>query len=142
MSQILHLFRGSVVLPSPLLTPVPLPERTVCPTNSPDRLLLTAIFSPQGTPDPGCAITAYVQTQLGEGQFFDIAAFTFAATGETRSFNLSAGAPITTATQLTQNALAAGTSVNGVLGRQYRCIVLVTGGYPAGSELEISGQFA
>lgn len=142
MSQVIILYSGTVLPAVPLITPVLLPSQPFAPTSLPERLLLTANFTPLGTPDPACKVTAFVQTRLGTGGFWDIASFEFGDTGETRIFNLSALSPVTTATVLTQQALPANTCVNGILGREYQAIVLATGTYPAGSGLEISAQFS
>lgn len=142
MSQIITLYKGSLSLALPSVPPVAaaLDSQPVAGSFIPRHMLLSAAFRPTGTVDPANRVTVYVQTRLGDDEFYDIAAFEFADVGLTRIVNLTAATPITTPLTLTTGALAVNTAVDGILGREFKADVRVMGAYASGSMINVAAQ--
>jgi hypothetical protein len=78
----------------------------------------------------GVSVMVYFQTSFDQGQTpVDIAAFEFTNASGTDVVNLSALTPRATPLAPTQQALAAGSSNDGLLGDRLRVVVVVTGTY-------------
>ena len=78
----------------------------------------------------GATVAVYFQTSFDQGQTpIDIAAIQFTTASGTDVVNLSALTPRTTPLVPTQQALAAGSSNDGLLADRLRVVVVVTGTY-------------
>lgn len=85
--------------------------------------------------------TVYVQTSIDQGQTaIDIAAIEFAQASGTEIVNLSALTPKTTPAAPTQQSLAPGSSVDGVLGDCLRAVVVVAGTYNNSTLLNVTAM--
>jgi hypothetical protein len=88
----------------------------------------------------GTKINVYIQTSLDGGQtFFDIANVAFANTPGVEVINLSALDKVTTPTAPTDGTLADNTTLDGVLGDQFRAKVVSTGIYTGGTLVSVRG---
>lgn len=88
----------------------------------------------------GTSVTVYVQTSIDQGQTpIDIAALQFTTASATSIVNLSGLTPKTTPAVPSQQALAAGTCLDGVLGDRFRAVVVVVGTYAASTILNVTG---
>jgi hypothetical protein len=82
----------------------------------------------------------YLQTSLDQGQTpIDIAAFQFGAASATEIVNLSALTPKPTPLAPTNQSLAPGSTIDGVLGDRLRAVVVVTGTYGLSTLLNVTG---
>ena len=78
----------------------------------------------------GTTVTVYFQTSFDQGNTaVDIAAIQFTTAGGTNVVNLSALTPKTTPIVPTQQALAAGSANDGLLGDRLRFVAVVAGTY-------------
>lgn len=85
----------------------------------------------------GTTAKAWVQTSFNDGvSWVDIASFAFTTTNATRFYHLTAAAVTSIATP-TDGTLADNTSVNGLLGAQYRVKVTTVGTYTGASSFKI-----
>lgn len=89
----------------------------------------------------GTSVTAYVQTSIDQGSTWaDIAAIQFTTSSATNIVNLSALTPKTTPVVPSQQALSAGSCVDGILGDRFRAVVVVVGTYGSSSLLNVTGM--
>lgn len=85
----------------------------------------------------GTTAKAWVQTTLDGGvTWVDIANFAFTTSTASRAYNLT-GAAVTSIATPTDGSLADNTSVNGLLGEQFRVKVTTTGTYAGSTTLAI-----
>lgn len=86
----------------------------------------------------GTSVDAYVQTSLdGGATWTDIAEFSFTNTPGRKIYNLSALTAKTSEVTPTDGNLSANTSVDGVMGSQFRCKYVTVGTYSGGTALTI-----
>src|SRR4051812_40481865 len=84
----------------------------------------------------GTGVVAYVQTTADSAQTpIDIAAVAFGTSSENAAFNFSALTPKTTQITPTDGALTSDTTVDGIVGDQYRVKIVVTGTYAGSTQL-------
>jgi hypothetical protein len=85
----------------------------------------------------GTTAKAWVQTTFNDGvSWVDIASFAFTTTDAIRAYHLTAAAVTSIATP-TDGTLADNTSVNGLLGAQFRVKITTTGTYTGASSFKI-----
>ncbi|MGH8598292.1 MAG: hypothetical protein ACREXT_16695 [Gammaproteobacteria bacterium] len=88
----------------------------------------------------GAACTVYIQTSVDQGQTaIDIAAIQFTTTSGTQVVNLSGLTPVTTPYAPLQQALAANSTKDGILGDRLRAVVVSTGTYGSSTLLNLTG---
>lgn len=88
----------------------------------------------------GTSVTAWLQTSLDDGiTWTDIAAQQFTTTSSRIAVNFSSQTPQTTAKTLTSGTMSAGSSLDGVLGTQFRVVYTVVGTY-TGATLAVDIQ--
>jgi hypothetical protein len=89
----------------------------------------------------GTSVAAFIQTSFDKGQtWMDIAAFElFETESDTQVVNLSGAVPQTSPLTPTQQALTAGTCVDGPLGDRLRPVVVVLGTYGSSTLLNLTG---
>jgi hypothetical protein len=86
----------------------------------------------------GSTVDCYVQTSLdGSATWWDIARFAFTNANKRRGFNLSALTPVTAIATPQVQALAADTSVDGLIGNFMRVAMVTTGTYTAPTVVQI-----
>lgn len=89
----------------------------------------------------GTSVTVYFQTSLDQGQTpIDICALQFTTLSSTQAVNLSGLTPKTTPLTPSQEALAAGSCVDGLLGDRVRAVVVVAGTYGSSTGLSLWGD--
>lgn len=101
---------------------------------------LTAQFQFMTGSGSSGTVTAYLQTSIDQGQTpIDIAAVAFTTASATSVVNLCGLTPKTTPVTPWQQALSAGTCVDGILGDRFRVVVVSTGTYLNSSSLNVTG---
>lgn len=85
----------------------------------------------------GTTAKAWAQTSFNDGvTWVDIASFAFTTTNAVRAYHLT-GAAVTAIATPTDGTLADNTSVNGLLGAQYRVKITTVGTYTGASTFKI-----
>lgn len=89
----------------------------------------------------GATIRTYLQTSIDQGfTAIDIACVLFGTAGETPVLNFSAQTPKQTQVVPTDGAMADDTSVDGILGSQFRVKIVSTGTYSGSTTLSVSAD--
>ena len=89
----------------------------------------------------GTNVTVYIQTTLDGGQsWIDIAAVQFTTSGGVEVVNLSALDMVSTPTAPTDGGMTPGTTLDGILGDQFRAKVISTGTYAGGTLVSVRGM--
>jgi hypothetical protein len=102
---------------------------------APRNLAVQAKF---GYGSGGASVDVYLQTSLDGGlTWIDIANFHFTTSPATAIYNLSAATPKTTAVTPTDGSLAANTSVDGILGAQFRAKLVSVGTYAGATTIAV-----
>jgi hypothetical protein len=80
----------------------------------------------------GTTVDVYLQTSLDDGATWsDIANFHLTTAPERKAVNLSALTPNVSQIGLTNGSMSSNTAQDGILGTQFRCLVVVVGTYVA-----------
>jgi hypothetical protein len=86
----------------------------------------------------GTSVDAYLQTSVdGGATWTDVAEFNFTTASARKLYNLSAQTAKTTAVSPTDGSLTANTSVDGILGPEFRVKYTTVGTYAGGTNLAI-----
>jgi hypothetical protein len=86
----------------------------------------------------GTTADAYLQTSVDGGNTWcDVCNFHFTTSSARKVFNLNAQTPITTIATPTDGSISANTSLDGLLGSQFRLKYASTGTYAGGTKLSV-----
>lgn len=88
----------------------------------------------------GTSCKAYVQTSFDGGQtFVDVACFAHLTTSLNRYYNISGLTPVTAVATLNDNSnhIADNTCVDGVVGDQWRVVLVTTGTYTTNTTIQV-----